>query len=396
MININIKNKRFSLLKLLLILIACFCFFKIYNVYALVNDDLEFMPNTAYLKAKYNNTYLRDNCHNGVHECYNLNIDIKDFFTGKGDNEKRYFLEYNENGWSSTGNYSITYILLFSQPVKLEEVVSYSNDLTYKYVSYHFGAFYDYGDNEYFNGASFIQLRYFPEENVNYGSHGYFDAYWHNNLGRTGYFSIPWATYKLNTSTNEYEVYRGQENELLAKNFNLRNITTDYIDTNKVLPSDEIEIPESSMNLPKPDPTSGMNDFEKIVYHLKHFPNYIIDSIKSLFVPNTSMLKDTLISEYEYLQERLGFLFYPIELITDFLNRIINIPNNAPIINIPNISLFGNTFINSYSYNLNDLLLDNNISLIYNYYMLFMRFIIVLSLALYGKKQFKATIGGGN
>lgn len=106
---------------------------------------------------------------------------------------------------------------------------------------------------------------------------------------------------------------------------------------------------------------SFLNPFSEnfFVYRLIEL---LVDAIKSLFIPSDDFFSTYFTELKEWFSDRLGFLFYPFELVIDILNKIVNINFVEPQINIPDICepFTDNKLINATTFNFNDLL-DNNI-----------------------------------
>ena len=158
--------------------------------------------------------------------------------------------------------------------------------------------------------------------------------------------------------------------------------------------------------------SDNRNWFQKIVDGIVNIPNVIskwgrdlvnvgstiIDGLKSLLIPDSSMLNDTLSNEFTYLQNRLGFLMYPITLLTDFSNRFFNIPDNgSAIFTIPNVSFMGTNLISETSIDLlNVVHQESSFEFFYNIYKTVVSGLIVLWIGKLAYSKFNETIGGGN
>ncbi len=81
---------------------------------------------------------------------------------------------------------------------------------------------------------------------------------------------------------------------------------------------------------------SYLNPFSENFFAYK-LVELIFDGIKSLLIPEDGFFGDFFDNLYKWFNEKLGFLFYPFELIIEILERIADINFSNPIFNIPNI-----------------------------------------------------------
>lgn len=74
---------------------------------------------------------------------------------------------------------------------------------------------------------------------------------------------------------------------------------------------------------------------------------------------------------FDWFCDRLGFLSYPLELILDILDKILNINFTDPIINIPEITepITGQTLITATSFNFNTLLDNETLANVHSIYL---------------------------
>lgn len=109
----------------------------------------------------------------------------------------------------------------------------------------------------------------------------------------------------------------------------------------------------------------------------REFIQNIKESIISLFVPSSSYMTSFVTSLQEDLEEQLGFLIYPFELIVNILNRFLTLTRSSVIsfsgFNYPGTS---QQIIPSFSYDFDDLLSTGNFATLYNYYFILINGII--------------------
>lgn len=108
----------------------------------------------------------------------------------------------------------------------------------------------------------------------------------------------------------------------------------------------------------------------------------LIDAIKSLFIPSNDFFNNYFNELMKWFSDRLGFLSYPLELILDILNRIVNINFTEPIIQIPNFvePSTGQNIISSQTYNLNSLLENNTFKTCHDIYFVLVDAFIIFGL----------------
>ena len=99
----------------------------------------------------------------------------------------------------------------------------------------------------------------------------------------------------------------------------------------------------------------------------------------------------------QYFSDVFGILYYPFDLLIDFLNRFGNIAGSDPIINIPEFKLefmgFSAVLIKSFSYNFNDLLTNNTLKTIHDIYLSFVDIILWLGIVYLASNLIKHIIG---
>ena len=123
--------------------------------------------------------------------------------------------------------------------------------------------------------------------------------------------------------------------------------------------------------------------------------NAFLNMLRSLFIPSDDFFTNWLDDLNTYFGDTFGILYYPFELLINFLNKIGNINDtNTAIIHIPAFSLMGETFINEYSYNLNDLLQNETFNNIHTIYLTIVDMILWLGVVFLASKCIRTFIGG--
>ena len=108
----------------------------------------------------------------------------------------------------------------------------------------------------------------------------------------------------------------------------------------------------------------------------------LVDAIKSLFIPSDDFFSTYFTNLQNWFSDRLGFLFYPFELIIDILNQILNINFSEPQFNIPDIyePFTNKKLISSTTFNFNDLLDNSVLNTVHNNYLILVDVAIVFGL----------------
>lgn len=103
-------------------------------------------------------------------------------------------------------------------------------------------------------------------------------------------------------------------------------------------------------------------------------------------------------SIYKLLKNKLGILFYPIDITFEFFERLSKVEFGEPSISVPTIREYftGAVIINGFTFNLNSVLQNDTINQVYNIYLMFVDFIIYILIFGFLYKVFKEffNIGG--
>lgn len=124
----------------------------------------------------------------------------------------------------------------------------------------------------------------------------------------------------------------------------------------------------------------------------------LVDALKSLFVPSDDFFTNWIDDLNSYFGECFGILYYPFELLIDFLNRVASIEDSMAVINVPEfkISLMGYnvTFIQAFSYDFNELLVNDTFKNIHNIYLVIVDLLLWLGVVFLASKCLRSIIGG--
>lgn len=123
----------------------------------------------------------------------------------------------------------------------------------------------------------------------------------------------------------------------------------------------------------------------------------LIDALKSLFVPSDDFFTNWIEDLNTYFGDKFGILYFPLECVIDFLNRIGNISETTgSIISIPTFTLsfmdFSATFFNGFTYDLNSILENNTFKMLHDIYLVFTDIILWLFVVHLASKMIKMVI----
>lgn len=117
----------------------------------------------------------------------------------------------------------------------------------------------------------------------------------------------------------------------------------------------------------------------------------LINAIKSLFIPSDDFFSTYFTDLKEWFSDRLGFLFYPFELIIDVLSKILNINLGTPTFNIPDMyePFTGGKFISATTFNLNSMLENNIFKTVHDIYLVCVDAFITFELVNLFKRKYE-------
>lgn len=113
--------------------------------------------------------------------------------------------------------------------------------------------------------------------------------------------------------------------------------------------------------------------------------------LKSLFIPSDDFLGDFFDELYNWFCDRLGFLSYPLQLVVNILNKILNINFTDPIINIPDIKepFTNELLVHSTNFNFNSLLANDILKTVHDIYLILVDAVIIFGLVNLAKHKFE-------
>lgn len=117
----------------------------------------------------------------------------------------------------------------------------------------------------------------------------------------------------------------------------------------------------------------------------------LIDAIKSLFIPSDDFFSNYFTNLKNWFSDRLGFLFYPFELIMDILDKIVNINFSDPVIHIPDINepVTNTKLISAATFDFNSLLSNSILKNIHDIYLIGVDVVIVIALVNLAKRKWE-------
>lgn len=117
----------------------------------------------------------------------------------------------------------------------------------------------------------------------------------------------------------------------------------------------------------------------------------LIEALKSLFIPGDEFFSNYFNELKEWFSNRFGFLAYPLDLILDVLNRILNINFTEPAFNIPEIKdpITNTNLISATSFNFNTLLENETFKTVHNIYLILIDAAIIFALVNLAKLKFE-------
>lgn len=121
----------------------------------------------------------------------------------------------------------------------------------------------------------------------------------------------------------------------------------------------------------------------------------LINAIKSLFIPSDDFFTTWINNMNDWLSDRLGALYYPVDLVTEFLDRIGDISENgSAVISGNGFEFMGAQLIPAFSYDLNSLLTNDTFKNIHDIYLTVVDVILYLCLIVLAKNTFTDIFGG--
>ena len=182
------------------------------------------------------------------------------------------------------------------------------------------------------------------------------------------------------------DIEANRHQELINSNNKIQDVIKENTETNKSILSKIGDI------------LSYINPFSENFFG-KKLIDLLIEGLKSLFVPSDDFFSNWFDDFNSWLGDRFGILYYPIEIVLDFLNRFASLNETTECkITIPamNINFFGNTYtvFNGYVYDFNDLLTNDTFKNVHTVYLTIVDVIMYLWLIILAYNSFSEVFGG--
>lgn len=117
----------------------------------------------------------------------------------------------------------------------------------------------------------------------------------------------------------------------------------------------------------------------------------LIEALKNLFIPGDEFFSNYFNELKEWFSNRFGFLAYPLDLVLDILNRILNINFTEPAFIIPEIKdpITNTNLISATSFNFNTLLENETLKTVHDTYLILVDAVIIFALVNLAKSKFE-------
>lgn len=185
-----------------------------------------------------------------------------------------------------------------------------------------------------------------------------------------------------------------ETNDILNNNFkNLFNlITKQALDEVALLQKQHEESQETQKGILATikEVVSYINPFSENFFVYKLI-DLLIEALKNLFIPGDEFFSNYFNELKEWFSDRFGFLAYPLDLVLDILNRILNINFTEPAFNIPEIKepITNTNLISATSFNFNTLLENSTLKTVHDTYLILVDAVIIFALVNLAKLKFE-------
>ena len=397
-INVNLRPKKGLFKKIIIIILFSFlCFFIKEKVFAIDKINLyDFISDSKFDKTTFNYITNYPNLLDKFYFPFSSNnpemiaeqTQPKDFLEYPLANGYNYYLILYKNGSFSGMNgpkYDERRLILLFKDIPKGQLISDTCSVFMTTPSYKNSC----SKLKFLNISDFLEIETVSNKTA-------FSAYYFNNDWT---ITVTNSTVDTNTGSSveeftytsyasNFDFYLTDGTKLVGASdiyyeFPKEDVSKGIFDTIKDIFNTIIELPGKIIN--------GIgNFFNDLLTGIKNF-------LKDLFIPDKEIFEDFINQEYDYLKEKLGFLIYPVELLSNFINRFNNLSNSQnAVFNIPTVSFMGVTIINQTSFDLLSLVNSSeSLKNLYSIYRIFVSGLIVVWLCLLAKKKYDETFGGG-
>ena len=116
--------------------------------------------------------------------------------------------------------------------------------------------------------------------------------------------------------------------------------------------------------------------------------------IMGLFIPSEGFFEKFFAEITALFDDRMGLLTYPLSVLYDFLDHLLNLGSQEPVLRWGSWSYQGTEFIPAGSYNLNTLLSNDTFATIHDIYLLIVDAGVAFGLIALLRKKYESVIGG--
>lgn len=118
---------------------------------------------------------------------------------------------------------------------------------------------------------------------------------------------------------------------------------------------------------------------------------FIVDGVKSLFLPSDGFFDDYWQQLNDFFADRFGLLYFPVELLVDLVSRINQLGETEPYIQIPQLEWDGHVLISAQRYEF-DFLDNETFAQIHSYYLMAMDVALIGALVALLWKKFQEVL----
>lgn len=124
----------------------------------------------------------------------------------------------------------------------------------------------------------------------------------------------------------------------------------------------------------------------------------LLDMLKSLFIPSEDFFSNYIDELNQQFSDTFGILYYPVDLLIDFLNRVGCISESSSVIKIPqfDISFMGYqaTIIQEFTFDFNSMLTNDTLKRLHDMYLVFVDILLWLGIVYLASDCVREILGG--
>lgn len=139
-----------------------------------------------------------------------------------------------------------------------------------------------------------------------------------------------------------------------------------------------------------------LNPFSEDFFAYK-LVDILLEGLKSLFVPDAEFFSNWINDMNSYFGDRFGLLYYPIEIVIEFMTRLYNLSNSLDdnfVLTFPDLKFMNTTLIGGFSFDFNTFLSDDTFKNVYDIYLICVDVVLILGLVVLCKNTFADVFGG--